>query len=125
MKPSSKIELLNRLNNKMSGHCKTNSFSIVYSNDAVKYLEILYKEGRVSSYKKVDNKLIVLVNVYPNFLEDNVLFEKVKDRPSLKYKDIIKIKSSLKTIYFHTTKGVKTLEQVKKERLGGIPIFYI
>lgn len=125
MKQSSKTELLNRLNNKLSGFCKTNSFSLIYSKDAVKYLEILYKEGRVNSYKKVNNRLIAVANVYPNSFKDKVLFEKAKNKPVLRYQDIIKIKSSLKTIYFHTNRGPKTLEQLKKERLGGVPIFYI
>jgi len=125
MKQSSKTELLNRLNNKLSGFCKTDSFSLVYSKDASKYLEILYKEGRVNFFKKVKNKLIVTVNVYPNATGDKILFEKTKNKPTLRYQDVAKIKSSLKTIYFHTNKGPKTLEQVKTEQLGGVPIFYI
>jgi len=125
MKQSSKTELLNRLNNKLSGFCKTNSFSLIYSKDAVKYLEILYKEGRILSYKRVGNMLEATANVYPNSFKDKVLFEKTKDKPSFRYEDVVKIKSSLKTLYFHTNKGPKTLEEVKKERLGGVPIFYI
>lgn len=125
MKQSSKTELLNRLNNKLSGFCKTDSFSLIYSRDAAKYLEILYKEGRVNSFKKVNNMLIATANVYPNSFQDKVLFEKVKNRPTLRYQDIVKLKSSLKTIYFHTNRGPKTLEQLKQEQLGGVPIFYI
>lgn len=125
MKQASKIELLNKLNNKLAGSCKTDSFSLIYSKDASKYLEILYKEGRVSSFKKVNNLLVATVNTYSNSLEDKVLFEKTKNRPSLKYRDIIRIKSSLKTFYFHTNKGPKTLEQLKREKLGGVPIFFI
>ncbi len=125
MKQSSKTELLNRLNNKLSGFCKTNSFSLIYSKDASKYLEILYKEGRILSFKRVGNKLEAIANVYPNSFKDKVLFEKTKDKPALRYEDVVKIKSSLKTLYFHTNKGPKTLEQVKREHLGGIPIFYI
>lgn len=125
MKQASKTELLNRLNNKLSGFCKTDSFSLIYSKDAAKYLEILYKEGRVNSFKRIGNMLVATANVYPNSLEDKVLFEKTKNRPTLRYQDIVKIKSSLKTIYFHTNRGPKTLEQLKKEQLGGVPIFYI
>ncbi len=125
MKQASKTELLNRLNNKLSGFCKTDTFSLIYSKDAVKYLEILYKEGRVNSFKRVNNLLVATANVYPNSFEDKVLFEKTKNRPTLRYQDIVKIKSSLKTIYFHTNRGPKTLEQLKKEQLGGVPIFYI
>ena len=125
MKQSSKTELLNRLNNKLSGFCKTDSFSLIYSRDAAKYLEILYKEGRVNSFKKVNNMLVATANVYPNSFQDKVLFEKVKNRPTLRYQDIVKLKSSLKTIYFHTNRGPKTLEQLKQEQLGGVPIFYI
>lgn len=125
MKQASKIELLNKLNNKLSGVCKTDSFSLVYSKDASKYLEILYKEGRVNSFKRVGNLLIATANTFSNSLEDKVLFEKMKNRPSLKYRDIIRVKSSLKTFYFHTNRGPKTLEELKREKLGGVPIFHI
>jgi len=125
MKQASKIELLSKLNNKLSGFCKTGIFSVPYSKDASKYLELLYKEGLVSSFKKSNDLLIVTVNTSSNSLKDKVFFEKVRNRPSLKYRDIVRIKSSLKTFYFHTNKGPKTLEQLKQEKLGGIPIFFI
>lgn len=125
MQQSSKIKLLNEINNKLYCVSKTSAFSIIYSKDALKYLEILYKEGLVLSYKRAKNLLKVTVNLYFTSMSDKVLFEKSKNRPSLKYRDLVKIKSSIKTVYFHTDQGFRTLEQMKSKKLGGVPIFYI
>lgn len=125
MKISSKIELLNRLNNKIYGSSISDSFSVNYSQEASGYMEILYREGRVSSFRHSKNKLIGVTNVEQNTKEDKVLFENNRYRPTLRYEDISKIKSSLKTFYFHTVNGQKTLEQIKKNRQGGVPIFHI
>lgn len=125
MKISSKIELLNRLNNKLYGSFISDSFSVNYSQEASGYMEILYREGRISSFRQSKNKLIGVTNVEQNTIEDKVLFENNRYRPTLNYEDISKIKSSLKTFYFHTVNGQKTLEQIKKNRQGGVPIFRI
>jgi ribosomal protein S8 len=119
MKPASKIELLNRVNNKLSKLGSSGSFSVIYSKDALNYLEILYKEGRVASYKKIGNKLIITIDAFINSSEDKVHFENNRYRDGLKYEDIIKLNVNLKTMYFHTNKGQKTLEDVKKYHLGG------
>lgn len=125
MKLSSKTELLNRLNNKLAGSTNSDSFSVFYTKDVGNYVSVLYKEGRLNSFRKVDNKLVSTANTEQNSLEDKVLFENNRYRPTLGYQDVIKIKSSLKTFYFHTANGQKTLEQLKRNRLGGIPIFRI
>ena len=125
-----KTQLLNKLNNKSLNRNGSDKLVIAYTNDTLKYLKILYSEGRILSFYRKNDKLIAFVNFESNFKHDKVLFEKQKYKPSVKYKNLAEVRSSLKTMYFHTSQCGKllsllTLEEVKQRHVGGIPVFFV
>lgn len=124
MKHSAKIELISKINNKLNS-VTSNSFYINKSNDVEKLLEILYLEGQILSYKKINEKYKVVVNSFLNDNKDKIKTYSYRNACSFKYNDVIKVKSLLRTVYFHTSDGLLSLETLKSKKLGGFPIFKI
>lgn len=123
MKYSSKIELISKLNNKLNNNTKSNIFYIDKSKDVEKLLEIFYFEGQILSYKRKDQKYMVVVNSFSNDNGDKIKNYSNKYTRSFKYNDVIKVKSLLRSVYFHTNNGLLSLESLKNKKLGGIPLF--
>lgn len=92
------------------------------------YLKILWDEGFISGYKILsenDKKLKIFLK-YKNNGEPIINSIKSISKPSQKIyftaKQIWKIDSSKVFIIFSTSKGLKTINQCKKLKIGGEPI---
>lgn len=105
---------------------------VVVSNNhlLLKCTEALYKEGLILSYSTFkennENKLsIKLRNV-----DDIVLTNKIKavSKPTyiryLPYHQLCRLTLKEKTGFFSTNKGILTLEECKRNRVGGVFSFY-
>lgn len=131
MKQSGKVKLFNKINNlKLIGAKQKfkikNVVYLCHNHNVIPYLEILYKEGKIFSYRIKNNVIFIIVNEGFNIYNEKIALENVKNRPSLKYKDIVRIRPLLKTTYFHTNSGgLQSIYDLKKEKRGGVPSFYI
>lgn len=124
MQHSNKIKLISKFNNKINSP-NSNVFFINQSKNVQKLLEILYLEGQILSYRKLDNKYLIILNNLLNDNKDKIKNLTYKHVSSVKYSDLIKMKSLLRTVYFHTTHGLLSLETLKSKKLGGVPLFKI
>jgi len=87
----------------------------------------LYIQGYVQSYKILNmNKIFVTLRYFfnkPLLNKLTVLFKYFKSR-FLRLKDLIKLSPKKFTLFLSTNKGLLTLEECKKMRIGGKPLFY-
>jgi ribosomal protein S8 len=124
------IKFLSLLKN--SSLAKKKFVTVNYNNLIIKCIEALYKEGLILSYSVVkekdnnDKKIqIKLRNV-----DDIILTSKIKivSKPTnikyLQYHQLCRITLKEKTGFFSTNKGILTLDECKKNRLGGVFSFY-
>ena len=124
------IKFLSLLKN--SSLSKKESISVNYNNLILKCVEALYKEGLILSYSLIagtDEKSTVIKIKLRN-VNDIVLTSKLKivSKPTnikyLQYHQLCRIVLKGKTGFFSTSKGILTLDECKKNRLGGIFSFY-
>jgi ribosomal protein S8 len=92
--------------------------------------EALYKEGLILSYSTFkDNDEIKLLIKLRN-VDDTVLTNKLKavSKPThiryLPYHQLCRLSLKEKTGFFSTSKGILTLDECKKNRVGGVFSFY-
>ncbi len=106
--------------------------TVNYNNLIIKCIEALYKEGLILSYfvqKEKDNNPIKIQIKLRN-VDDIVLTSKIKivSKPTnikhLQYHQLCRIALKEKTGFFSTNKGILTLDECKKNRLGGVFSFY-
>ncbi len=109
---------------------KKNIVVVTNNHLLLKCAEALYKEGLILSYSTFkegnENKLsIKLRNV-----DDIVLTNKIKavSKPThiryLPYHQLCRLTLKEKTGFFSTNKGILTLEECKRNRVGGVFSFY-
>jgi len=119
------IKMLISLKN-ASGANKTN---LVVKNNPllIDCLSVLYRDGLILSYVKDRTKLVITLRYFEGVcLTSNLtLMSKVSHLKFLTYRDICRINSGNKIGYLLTTKGVKTLNDCKISRMGGLLIFYV
>ena len=91
------------------------------------YLKVLWNEGFILGYL-VENYKIKIILKYVNdkpVINSLNLISKPSRRIFYSVKQIWKINSSQHFILFSTNKGIKTIIDCKKERLGGEPVVLI
>ena len=92
-----------------------------------KILQILWNEGFILGYIKKDNKIKILLK-YVNG-KPVINFITYVSKPSKRFfysiKQIWKINSNQHFIIFSTNKGLKTIIDCKKLKLGGEPLILI
>lgn len=91
------------------------------------YLKILWTEGFILGYAIENNRIKILlkyVNEKPVINSLN-LISKPSRRIFYSIKQIWKINSSQHFIIFSTNKGLKTIIECKKQKIGGEPIILI
>lgn len=102
---------------------KSKTLVVPYNKKVLAYIEVLYKEGVIQSYD-VSEHSNIKIKVIP-FLQDVKYLDKGKLTVFLKYKDICRLNSNLGGLFLTTSKGLKTLSECKKYRLGGILKFKV
>lgn len=124
------IKFLSLLKN--SSLSKKKLVTVNYNNLIIKCIEALYKEGLILSYfvqKEKDNSL-TKIQIKLRNVDDIVLTSKIKivSKPTnikyLQYHQLCRITLKEKTGFFSTNKGILTLDECKKNRLGGVFSFY-
>lgn len=105
------------------------SFVIVEKSSLVlNCVECLYKEGLILSYSVMngENKILIKLRSVNSYVLTNKL--NLVSKPSrfvyLKYSDLCRISSKNKTGVLSTSKGILTLSECKKNKIGGLFIFY-
>ena len=124
------IKFLSLLKN--SSLSKKKFVTVNYNNLIIKCIEALYKEGLILSYfvqKEKDNSP-TKIQIKLRNVDDIVLTSKIKivSKPTnikyLQYHQLCRITLKEKTGFFSTNKGILTLDECKKNRLGGVFSFY-
>jgi ribosomal protein S8 len=91
-------------------------------------VECLYKEGLILSYLVINekNKILIKLRSVNSYVLTNKL--KLVSKPSkpiyLKYSDLCRISLKNKVGFLSTSKGILTLTECKKKRIGGLFAFY-
>lgn len=124
------IKFLSFLKN--SSLSKKKSVIVNYNNLIIKCVESLYKEGLILSYSilKGENQKANKIEIKLRNVNDHVLTSKIQivSRPTnikyLQYHQLCRITLKEKTGFFSTNKGILTLDECKKNRLGGVFSFY-
>jgi len=106
----------------------TNETLIVsYDSFSLSILKILYNSGLIQGYSALDsNKVIIyLRKVFNKTLTRELkLISTPKTKVSLDYKAIIKLKKSTNSLmFFSTDQGLFTINECKKNKIGGVLLF--
>jgi len=97
-----------------------------YSKSIIHVLTALYQEGYIQSFKILNNKLVyIALRYYFNkpILKNLKLISTLSKPTYLTLKSLYNITDNKNTIFFSTSKGIKTLYQCKREKLGGEALF--
>jgi len=124
------IKFLSLLKN--SSLSKKKFVTVNYNNLIIKCIEALYKEGLILSYSifKDQNDKSDKIEIKLRNVNDIILTSKIKivSKPTnikyLQYHQLCRITLKEKTGFFSTNKGILTLDECKKNRLGGVFSFY-
>ena len=117
--------------NKLKNASLTNK-EVVYLNFDLKYFEvlrILYREGFIQGYKidKKNYQTIVYLRFFQNkSVLDRLRFLSVPSRERfISYKDLCLINNKKTFVLLSTNKGLRTIFECKKQKLGGKLLFFI
>ena len=95
-------------------------------------LKILWDQGYIIGYKTTQEKKKSILKIFLKYLKNgepsinNIKFiSKPGRRVYYSIKQIWKIDSSKVLIIFSTNKGLKTILECKKQKIGGEPLFII
>ncbi len=124
------IKFLSLLKN--SSLARKESVTVNFNVLILKCVEALYKEGLILSYfiVKGKDKSCEKISIKLRNVDDIVLTSKIKivSKPTnikyLQYHQLCRIVLKEKTGFFSTNKGILTLDECKKNRLGGVFSFY-
>ncbi len=97
-----------------------------YSKPIIRLLASLYQEGYIQSFKILDDKFVYIVLRYyfnKPILKNLKLISTLSAPTYLTLKSLYNITDSKNTIFVSTSKGIKTLYQCKREKLGGEALF--
>ena len=121
------IKALNKLKN-----ASLINKEVVYLNFDLKYFEvlrILYREGFIQGYKidKKNYQTIVYLRFFQNkSVLDRLRFLSVPSRERfISYKDLCLINNKKTFVLLSTNKGLRTIFECKKQKLGGKLLFLI
>jgi len=121
------IKALNKLKN-----ASLINKEVVYLNFDLKYFEVLrvlYREGFIQGYK-IDKKNYQTI-VYLRFFQNNSVLDRLRflSVPSrerfISYKDLCLINNKKTFVLLSTNKGLRTIFECKKQKLGGKLLFLI
>ena len=93
----------------------------------IPFILFLYKENIIQSFFIIKKKIVILLKSSFNndFLSNIKIIFKPSFSNSLTYKDISKINTKKVLIAFSTDKGLKTLFDCKRLKIGGKPLFLL
>ena len=121
------IKALNKLKN-----ASLINKEVVYLNFDLKYFEVLrvlYREGFIQGYKidKKNYQTIVYLRFFQNkSVLDRLRFLSVPSRERfISYKDLCLINNKKTFVLLSTNKGLRTIFECKKQKLGGKLLFFI
>lgn len=109
---------------------KKNYILVDFNKTILKCTEALYKEGLILSYSTLNNNDGLKINIKLRNVDDKILTTKIKfiSKPSsikyLPYYQICRVVLKEKACFFFTSKGILTLEECKKYKVGGAFSFY-
>lgn len=100
---------------------------ITFTNNSLYFplLECLYREGIIQSYKIVSNKILIIIRNSNNkfLLKELKFISKPSNDVYFSFKDLCKISDRKIVLILSTNKGLLTLTECKKNKLGGKALF--
>lgn len=122
------INLLIQLKNKALSLKERVDFP--YNNQALKLVELLYREGLIQSYKiiyTVSNRKYLRIKLRYRFgkaVFHNLIFiSRPSNHKYLKLKDLYKLQEKKRIIFLSTSQGFLTSLECKKLKIGGKVLF--
>lgn len=109
---------------------KKDNVVVNYNALLLKCVEVLYKEGLILSYSIFKENSALKISLKLRNVDDIVLTSRIKlvSKPThikyLPYHQICRIVLKEKTGFFFTNKGILTLDDCKKQKVGGVFSFY-
>jgi ribosomal protein S8 len=116
--------LINLKNNSV---LKKERIIVKYSKNLLQIISCLYKEGLIQSYKILNkNYICILLRYFQNkstFADLKIISKPSKFR-HLKLKELVNLSNKKFILFFSTNKGILTLNECKKHKIGGKALFY-
>ena len=101
-----------------------------FSNNIIKVVEVLYSEGLIQSYSILSstlNQKYVRIHLRYYFNKPIINFLKIIAKKSFSksvtFKDLFKISDKRFVLFILTVKGIQTISQCKKNKIGGKILF--
>lgn len=106
---------------------KKEKILIKYSKHSLELVVCLYNEGFIHSYQIINDKIQISLRYFFNkpILKNLRILSTPSKLRYLNLKMLSKLSSKKVSLFVSTDKGVLTLNQCKKYKVGGIPLFLI
>ena len=101
---------------------------IKYHSFIVLLLKYMYKLGLIQNYNILKNKNIIIIflrHYYDKIITTNIkLISTPSHKTFLNYKNVLSIKKQTNmTLFFSTSNGILTIQDCKKQNIGGVLLF--
>jgi small subunit ribosomal protein S8 len=118
------INFLIRLKN--ASFSKKEYINVQYSEHMLQIIKSLYEEGFIQSFKITDKTVYVVLRYFFNkpILKNIKLVSTPSRARYLNFKSLTKLSTKKFVLYLSTDKGILTLSQCKKLKVGGVALFY-
>lgn len=122
------VKFLSALKN--ASLAKKDTVVVTYNSLLLQCIEVLYKEGLILSYSILKETSDLKISLKLRNVDDIVLTSRIKliSKPTaikyLPYHELCRVTLKEKTGFFFTNKGILTLDDCKKQKVGGVFSFY-
>lgn len=122
------VKFLSALKN--ASLAKKDTVVVTYNSLLLQCIEVLYKEGLILSYSILKETSDFKISLKLRNVDDIVLTSRIKliSKPTaikyLPYHELCRVTLKEKTGFFFTNKGILTLDDCKKQKVGGVFSFY-
>lgn len=111
---------------KNASFSKKEELNVPYSEHILQIIKNLYNDGFIQSFKIMDNSVYITLRYFFNksILKGLKLVSTPSKSRYLSFKALTKLSTKKFVLYVSTNKGILTLSQCKKLKIGGVALFY-
>jgi small subunit ribosomal protein S8 len=111
---------------KNASFSKKEELNVPYSEYILQIIKNLYNDGFIQSFKIIDNNVYIVLRYFFNksILKGLKLVSTPSKSRYLSFKALTKLSTKKFVLYVSTNKGILTLSQCKKLKIGGVALFY-
>jgi small subunit ribosomal protein S8 len=112
---------------KNASSLKKEKIKIKYSKHSLELVVCLYNEGFIHSYQLKNNQILIILRYFFNkpILKNLKIISTPSKLRYLNLKALSKLSNKKTSLFFSTSKGLLTLNQCKKNKIGGILLFLV